>query len=209
MLNKMKNKRKYSTIVFDLGNVLIPFNYNNFFDKINKIETGLGDEMMLKYKNNHLLQIEYESGKLSDQEFIEINLSWLNNKITKDQFCNIFSKIFTMNENVIDLLHDLKKKYKLVLLSNTNNIHKENEWGKYSFIDNFDKLVLSHEIGAVKPNPKIYKAVEQFTNEEAETHIFIDDILEYVQGAKKMGWDGIHFMDYENLVVEFKKRGIL
>jgi putative hydrolase of the HAD superfamily len=97
----------------------------------------------------------------------------------------------------------------LVLLSNTNNIHKKYGWEKYSFLNNFNKLILSHEVGAVKPEKEIYKSVENHTKESAEKHIFIDDVKEYVEAAKQLGWDGIQFVGYENLLQELKSRKIL
>ncbi|MCB0752420.1 MAG: HAD-IA family hydrolase [Ignavibacteriae bacterium] len=204
----MKN-RKYTTIVFDLGNVLIPFDHTIWVKKYNSIQSGLGDSYIKNYLEFYEVHRNYESGKLSDKEFISKNLSWLNNKVSSEEFREIFSNIFTLNENVIELLPKLKKKYKLVLLSNTNHIHKKYGWEKYSFLKNFDKLILSHEVGAVKPEAKIYKAVEAFTQEPPENHIFIDDILEYANSAKKIGWDAIQFIGYENLVEELKKRNIL
>ncbi len=202
-------KRKYSTIVFDLGNVLIPFNHQLWIDNYNKVEPGLGDNYALKYKENYHVHRNYESGKISDEEFISQNLKWLNNLVAEEKFKEVFSNIFLVNEDVTALLPILKKKYKLVLLSNTNNIHKVHGWERYQFLDNFEKLILSHEVGAVKPEEQIYKAVEKFTQEKPESHIFIDDILEYVNGAKNLGWDGIHFIGYENLVENLKARDIL
>jgi len=200
--------RKYSTIVFDLGNVLIPFDHNLWVQNFNEIELGLGDKYYRKYIDNYQIHRDYESGKLTDLEFISINLEWLDYKVNERKFIKIFSDIFTVNNNVIELFPILKQKYKLVLLSNTSNIHKKYGWEQYSFLEYFDKLILSHKIGAVKPEEKIYKAVEQFTKEEPGTHIFIDDVLDYVNGAKNLGWDGIQFIGYENLLQEFKKRKI-
>lgn len=200
---------KYTTIVFDLGNVLIPFDHSMWITNFNKIEPGLGNLVFKKFKANTHIQMEYEGGKISDEEFIKICLNWLDHKINAEEFCQIFSNIFTFNDDVIDLLPKLGEKYKLVLLSNTSRIHKDYAWGEYPFINYFDKLILSHEVKAVKPEPIIYKSVEKYTEEEPESHIFIDDILEYVEGAKKLGWDGIHFTGYDNLVDEFKARGIL
>ena len=208
-MNDQKDNYSYSTIVFNLGNVLIPFDHSRWVTNFNEIEEGLGNRIYDKLFDNHKLQMEYEGGKLSDQEFISICLGWLNNRVTADQFCEIFSDIFTFNQNVIDLLPELKKNYKLVLLSNTSNIHKEYAWGKYSFIEYFDKLILSHEVGAVKPEEKIYRAVENYTGEPSNHHIFIDDIRDYILAAKDLGWDGIHFVGFENLMNEFKLRGIL
>ena len=200
---------RYKVIVFDLGNVLIPFDHGRWVSNLNEIEPELGNKMFDKFMKNHDLQIKYESGKISDKEFISICLEWLNHKITSTQFCEIFSDIFTLNQKVIDLLPSLKSKHKLVLLSNTSNIHKEYAWGKLAFIDLFDKLILSHEVGAVKPENKIYKAVEHFTEEKPDSHIFIDDILEYVEKAKSLGWDGIQFKDYDDLIKHFRARNIL
>ena len=203
------NSRKYTTIVFDLGNVLIPFDHTLWVKNYNKIKDGLGDQYIKNYLDNYHIHRNYESGKMSDNDFIAQNLEWLDQKITAEQFCNYFSNIFSVNENVVELLPKLKQNYKLVLLSNTNSIHKKYGWEKYSFLQNFDELILSHIVGEVKPEKKIYKAVEAYTNEDPETHIFIDDILDYVNGAKKLGWDGIQFSDYENLMKELKLRSIL
>lgn len=203
------NKRKYSVIVFDLGNVLIPFDHQKWVNKFNLIEHGLGDSYYKSYIDNYNVHRNYERGILSEEKFIEINLDWLKRKVDKENFIEVFSKIFSFNQNVIDLLPVLKEKYKLVLLSNTNSLHQNYGWGDYSFIKNFDKLILSHEVRAVKPEEKIYKAVENFTNEPVENHIFIDDILEYVDAAKKRNWYGIQFTGYENLVETFKELKIL
>ncbi len=199
----------YSVIVFDLGNVLLPFHHDVWIEKYNSIYSGLGDKYYKKYLENYFIHRNYEAGKIKDDEFVSTNLNWLENKVSAEQFCEIYSKIFTVNQNVVELLPILKEKYKLVLLSNTSGIHKKYGWEENSFLEYFDKLILSNEIGAVKPEEKIYKAVENFTEEPPEKHIFIDDILEYVNAAKKLGWDGIHFVGYENLVKEFKLRNIL
>ncbi len=202
-------KNKYTTVVFDLGNVLINFDHNLWVVNLNKIENGIGTKMRDFYKKNMHIARDYESGKISDNEFIALNLKLLDYKVSEEEFCRIFSNIFTESNEVTNLLPKLKKNYSLVLLSNTSNIHKKYGWEHYAFLKNFDHFVLSHEIGAIKPDEKIYKAVEDFTNQLPETHIFIDDILENIEAAKKMGWDGIHFTGYSNLVEEFKSKSIL
>lgn len=201
--------RKYSAVVFDLGNVLIPFDYSIITNRLNDISEGLGDRFYSKYKDNYHIHREFESWSLSTEKFISIMLEWLEYKVNGEEFCELYSNIFTVNEDVAALLPEIKKKYKLVLLSNTNYIHQKYGWQKYEFLKHFDKLVLSHEAGAIKPEEKIYRTVEAFTQLPSEEHIFIDDVEEYVNGAKNIGWDGIQFTGYENLVEELKKRNIL
>src|SRR3972149_4350708 len=157
-------KRKYSVIVSDLGNVLIPFDYNISYNKLEKIETGLGQRFLDKYREN---------------------------------------------EDLVSLLPELKKRYKLVLLSNTNIIHQKYGWNEYGFLKNFEKLILSHEVGAVKPEEKIYRAVEKYTKLPSGEHIFIDDIFEYVEAVKNLGWDAIQFKSYNQLINELKIRGLI
>jgi putative hydrolase of the HAD superfamily len=202
-------KRKYSVIVFDLGNVLIPFNYNFLIKKLDAVKTGMGKHFVDTYFANYDFHRDFERGKISDEIFIERMLEILDHSITGETFCNYFSGIFKQNMEVTALLPALKKNYKLLLLSNTNSIHKKYGWEHYDFLKYFDDLILSHNIGAVKPEEKIYRAVEISSRSPAEEHIFIDDIVEYVNAAERFGWDGIHFKGYNFLVEELKLREII
>ncbi len=129
-----------SVIVFDLGNVLIPFDYNRIINRLNNISPGTGDKFYSSYKDSYHVHRLYEKWELSNKEFIGIMLEWAENKISENEFCEIYSDIFSVNEDVVSLLPLLKKNYKLVLLSNTNYIHQKYGWEKYEFLKYFDKL---------------------------------------------------------------------
>jgi glucose-1-phosphatase len=198
----------YSVIVFDLGNVLIPFDYSKVIRYINELRPGLGERFMDFYKKNYHIHRKYERGDITDDAFIGIMLNALDNVITEEEFCRSFSEIFTVNEDVAALLPRLRKNYRLILLSNTSEIHRKYGWGHYGFLLNFEKLFLSHEVNAVKPEPKIYKAVTDYTQLPPEEHLFIDDVAEYGEGAKAQGWDAVQFTGYEALTAALRARGI-
>ncbi len=120
------NTTKITVIVFDLGNVLLPFNYKVAINKLNEIESGLGEKFITFYNNNYQYHRALEKGELSEEDFINRMLSFLNNKISALQFCKMYSNVFKENTDVSALLPQLKKKYTLVLLSNTNYIHTDN-----------------------------------------------------------------------------------
>lgn len=202
-------KRKYSVVVFDLGNVLIPFDYNIAYNKLEKIEKGLGQRFLDQYKENYEFHRAFERGEIPEDEFITRLLGFVYNKVDKETIIDAYSKIFVVNEDVAALLPVLKEKYTLVLLSNTNALHQKYGWNGYDFLRHFDKLILSHEVGSVKPEENIYKAVEEFTQKPASEHIFIDDIFEYAEGAKKLGWDAIQFKNYSQLEADLMKRTII
>ena len=204
----MKNN-KYSAIVIDLGNVLLPFDYKFAINELNKIEQGLGNKFIEFFNSNYQFSRDFESGKISESIFIDKMLDSINNKISADTFCKIFSEIFTVYEDVVSLLPILKNDYKLFLLSNTNLIHQKYGWQNYEFLKYFDKLILSHEVGAVKPEEKIYRAVESASGFPSQEHFYIDDIQDYVDIAINIGWDAVQFVDYEKLLIDLKSRNII
>jgi putative hydrolase of the HAD superfamily len=69
--------------------------------------------------------------------------------------------------------------------------------------------VLSFEAGAVKPEEKIYREVERLSEAPSQNHLYIDDIAEYTKAAKKLGWDSIQFLNYNQLLKELQSRKIL
>ena len=201
--------RKYPVIVSDLGNVILPFNYETAVNKLELIEKGLGHKFLTYLKSNYELHKKNERGDITSGEFIRIMVRALDYKVSQEEFCNIYSKIFVVNEPLVSLLAELHKKYTLILLSNTNKIHRDYGWGDLPFVKYFNKLILSYEVHAVKPEPEIYKAVEAFTKIPPENHLFIDDIAEYAEAAKKMGWDAIQYINFKKLEMELTKRKIL
>ncbi len=202
-------KRKYSAIVFDLGQVLLPFDYKSFIEKVNRHKPGIGEQFAEFYKQNYNIHRDFEKGLISEEVFITQMLGCLDDVIDEETFFRYWSDIFSFNEEVIALLPLLKKKYKLYLISNTNSIHKKYGFGNYEFLKLFDKLILSHEVKFIKPENEIYREVEKASGFPSEEHIFIDDILEYVDAAKSLGWDGIQFSGYDDLMMNLKQRNIL
>lgn len=200
---------KYSVIVFDLGNVLINFDYNIAVKEFDKIEPNLGKKFLEHHKNNYHIHRAFEKGLISESEFIEIALSGVKHKVDSETFSKIYSDIFTPNNDVISLLPILKKKLKLILLSNTDPLHKKYGWEKYEFLSLFDHFVLSFEVRSVKPEKKIYQAVEGFSKLTSQEHLYIDDIAEYAEAGKELGWDAIQFLNYKQLLKEFRSRNIL
>jgi len=203
------NKKNYSAIVFDLGKVLIPFDYSPAINKLNRVEKGLGDRFIEFYKSNYHFHRDFERGNISENEFVSKMLEVVDYKIDAEAFKKYYADIFSVDEDVISLLPILKNDYKLFLLSNTDSIHQKYGWQKYEFLKYFDKLILSHEVHSVKPEEKIYRAVEEASGFSSEEHFYIDDIQEYVDAAIKLGWDAVQFVDFKKLEHDLRGRNII
>lgn len=199
----------YSVIVFDLGNVILSFDYSKALNHFNELKPGLGDKFAKLYSGNYDFHRSFEKGKVTRREFISVMIERLEYTVTEREFCLIFSDIFDLKLKTFELLPVLRKNYTLCLLSNTNEIHEEFGYKHYEFLKHFDKIFLSHRVGAVKPEKEIYKAVEDFTQKPSHEHLFIDDIAEYAEGAKMCGWDAVQFSGYEKLVADLKEKGVL
>lgn len=195
-------------ICFDLGNVLIFFDWKIAENRLNEIDPNLGHRTTQFLRNNRELIIQLEKGKISDEEFLIQVKNNINSKIDITTLARIYSEIFWENQVLTNLLPDLHKKYNLFLLSNTNSIHKKYGWEKFEFLKNFDKLFLSHELGYVKPEKEIYQKVIDKTKIKPNEILYIDDIKEFVEAAKECGWNAYHFTSYENLIEFLKENQI-
>lgn len=195
-------------VIFDLGKVLIPFDYAPFTKLLNEKEAGLGERFWEFYHENYFYHRDYERGDMSLDEFLAIMLKAVDYKIDGETFCKAFSEIFVVNEDVVSLLPRIARNYRLFLLSNTSFMHRKFGWDKYNFFAHFEKLFLSYEVRAVKPEAKIYEHVMSYTKGKPEEHLFIDDVQDYVDGAKKAGWNAVLFTGFSNLEESLKEFNI-
>jgi putative hydrolase of the HAD superfamily len=99
----------------------------------------------------------------------------------------------------IDILKHLKDKYKLVLLSNTNEIHlneiynyMQHEFGEDVLTPNFHHCYYSQEIGMRKPDAEIYEFVTHQQNLIPTETLFLDDKEENLIASQKIGWQTFH-----------------
>jgi glucose-1-phosphatase len=104
----------------------------------------------------------------------------------------------------------LAKNYRLGLLSNTDPIHVEKLESTYDFFQYFPKPVRTYScvVGASKPDPLIYREALRACKARAEETVYIDDILAYVEAARRLGLTGILFQNAQQLYGELEQAGI-
>jgi glucose-1-phosphatase len=196
------------SIVFDLGRVLIPFDFTNGYNGISAL-TGLPhDEIRARLKQDGLV-VRFETGLMGAHDFVSAVSKLLEADIPYEQFCEIWSSIFLPEtlfpESFIEALH---ANCRLVLLSNTNVIHFTMIRERYPILRHFDSYVLSYEVRAMKPSAEIYAAAVREARCLPGECFFTDDIEDYVTGARQYGIDAVQFESCEQIQRELRSRGV-
>ena len=199
---------KIEALLFDLGKVLIDFNFETGVQSLHascsisrvRLEEVLGDENWIQ---------RYERGEISTSEFHGYLCKTANLKMALPDFCRIWSSVFLPGLLVSeDLLAALKRKYPLILISNTNEAHIEFIRSNYRVLDYFDRHIFSYEVGSLKPDRKIFEHAIEASECSPEAIFFTDDREENVWAATQLGIRGHQFTTQLNLIGALEAAGV-
>ncbi|GHA34788.1 haloacid dehalogenase [Salinimicrobium marinum] len=175
------------TIIFDFGDVFINLDKAATLRELEKLEIRSFSEEDLKQN------MEYEKGLLTSDEFLNAYIQSYPH-LTIEGFKKSWNSILVdFPKSRLNFIRKLseEKKYKLILLSNTNHIHidwvKENVEFFEDFTNCFDEFYLSQEINMRKPEPSIYEYVLKKHDLKPEETLFIDDTKENTDAAAELG----------------------
>ncbi|OPY67699.1 MAG: Alpha-D-glucose-1-phosphate phosphatase YihX [Syntrophorhabdaceae bacterium PtaU1.Bin034] len=199
--------------VFDLGNVILPFDNRQVADKLHA-RSKISHKCEAREIFGHLFDLRtgaingYEEGLSSSLEFF-LNLK---NRYQLDmefeEFKDIWNNIFRENLEVNEIIVYLKAKgFPLFLLSNTNELHFTYIIERYPIVHLMDEWILSFEVGAKKPKKRIYDAIFEKMDVRRDEVFYIDDVEEYVEYAKGTGMKGLVFREPADLWDALKANG--
>ena len=199
-------------IVLDFGNVIINIDPELTVKQMSVL-SGKSHEAVKKLLQESELFRRYETGLFNDEDFREIVRQTLGFPFSDREVDHAWNALLLdVPPERISLLLDLRAKYPLYLLSNTNHIHiaKCNTYFREHFgiasVDTlFDKAFLSYEMGMWKPDKAIYLEVLSEIGVEPSEMLFVDDNLDNITAAKKLGIQAIHLTPDTDLVELFKK----
>jgi 2-haloacid dehalogenase len=175
-------------VVFDLGKVLVDFDYSIAARKIAARSTKQLPDLRHFLGSSPVLA-RFESGLLTQQQFfaeIQQITGFIGNV---DEFSDDFADIFLSIPPMIELHAELRQKgYLNYIFSNTNDIAIEHICRNFPFFKNFDGYIFSYKVGAMKPDVKIYEAMEKMSGKGGAEIIYIDDRPENVEAGAARGW---------------------
>lgn len=199
-------KTGIKALIFDFGGVLINIDYSATIRAFQKLGIHDFDGMYSQAMQSNLFD-ELEIGKISPQRFINGLLDFLPAGTSPNKVVEAWNAmILNVPPSSIELLKQLKSQgYTLFMLSNTNEIHINaayREWDKVS--DErpqalFNHVYLSNEIGMRKPNSEIFEFVCQEQAFKPSETLFIDDSIQHIEAAKKVGLNTFHLTPDQSL----------
>ncbi len=190
-------------IVFDLGKVI----FNLSFDRTFEYWAMASEESFNTIKNKFVFDEifeKFERNEISPKEFREIIQNRLGIKLSDDEFdkgwCNLYMNLYA---DVESLLLNLKSKYRIVALTNTNVIHELVWKEKYKdVLILFEKVFSSPDLGTRKPESRIYEIVLEYLKLKTNEIIFFDDNIENINGAIEFGIPSILVTTYDQMKID-------
>jgi HAD superfamily hydrolase (TIGR01509 family) len=197
------------TILFDLGNVIIPFDVKRAYARMAELCECTAEEVAARIRSTGLVG-PFEKGEIEAEPFVRELSAALKLDLTHQEFCDWWNGVF-LNETLVSegLLEDLRSRHRLLALSNTNAIHFAMVKEAYPLLRHFDGYVLSYEVGAAKPESKIYQEAIARAQCGPEECFFTDDLAVNVEAARAHGMDAVQFLSAEQLERELRARGAL
>jgi glucose-1-phosphatase len=199
-------------LIFDFGNVVAFFDYLRACDRFGRRSGITGRDFLrgLQERGFGELLVRFESGGMTGEDFASCVGELAGLQVGYDEFVSGWEDIFWLNEPVAGLIESLKGRgYPLLLGSNTNILHATFFRRRFATtFAHFDELILSYEVGHMKPSRAFYDACVDAAGAPAASCIFIDDMIENVEGARRAGLTSIQYIDTPTLIDDLTRLGI-
>jgi HAD superfamily hydrolase (TIGR01509 family) len=185
------------------------FDNNIFFQKMAEHCPLSADEIAQRVHRHQDIIRSFDTGKMEPADFYKKIIIHLDAKIKKQTFFRIYSDVFSPNAPVLDILKRLKDSHKLILLSNTDVERFGFIKRKFPELFFFDDYVLSFEVGYRKPDPEIYREALRKAQIPAQGCVFLDDLPENIEGARRLGMNAILYGPDTDLEASLKRMNVL
>jgi putative hydrolase of the HAD superfamily len=190
-------------IIFDLGGVLLNLNYQATEDAFTQLGITRFSELFNQFHSNDLFS-KLETGTTGIQPFLDALQQELPTRVTHEQIIHAWNAmLLDFRTDSIAFLKEIRNRYRIFLLSNTNEIHLQffqesfqNSYPNEPFDDLFEVAYYSHRIGLRKPNAEAYLYVLEQNNLAAADTLFIDDSLPNIEAAEKLGLQTVHLLPH-------------
>ena len=197
-------------IVFDLGRVLIDVDPTETPRRWARALGGGADEVAEAFGGDTLYR-RLERGQISIRQYHQHMMARLGRSISYEDFLDGWNAMIgPVLPRMASLLEALDGSARLVCLTNTNTAHTE-KWRRIckDILGYFERVFVSYEMGARKPEPECYQQVLDYLHLEPGEVLVIDDTAGNVEAAERMGFKGIVTSGPADTIAQLEELGLL
>ena len=204
-----KNKPEIEAIIFDIGRVIVDLDPSRAIAAIGAASTLAPDKLWHSVQKDPLWN-GWQEGRVTPREWYENLIARFHTPVSFDEFRNAWNSVLVPRLLLPEhLFKQLSKKFRLVLLSNTDPIHVAYMEANFKFVRYFPKRIYSCDVGASKPSAKIFRAAIDAAGLPSERILYIDDIRQYVLAARRIGLNALQFHSRRRLEADLRARRLL
>lgn len=193
------------TIISDLGNVVVSFDHSKTAEKLRAVTERISDKLFAKTISPNLVH-EYNLGLITTVGFYNAVNRELGSNMSLEYFSDAWNSTFGPEPLLSEhFLANLSKKYRLIALSDTNELHADFLKKNFPILDHFDDFILSFEVGSSKPSAAIFESALASTGCPPGQCLFIDDMQPNVEAARAIGINAVHFLSAQQLEADLEK----
>lgn len=187
-------------IIFDLGGVIVDIEPDRALVEFSRLSGKTREALHQIIVEGKQLFMDYETGMIDSLVFRTQLSALMNCELKESDFTAAWNSIiFDIPAERVAILRQLAKKYRLFLLSNTNDLHSRRVEEIIAASDAasglftiFEKVYYSFRIHKKKPEPSVYRRILEENQLEPSQTLFIDDLPENIEGAKTAGLQVLH-----------------
>ena len=204
----MPTDSKVRALVFDIGEVIVRVNAWRAARSI-AAHSSVGPRRLLQFIQQHGRLRDFQEGHLSIREWHSDFRNQLGLRMALREFRAAWNSALD-SKTILDesLFAQLAKRYRLVLLSNTDPIHVAHLERSYQFPRYFRHQLYSCALGASKPDPAVYHEAIMCAGVEPGHILYTDDVPEYVEAGRKAGMQAVRFESRSKFYAELRERGV-
>ena len=179
-------------VVFDVGGVMLRLRYQPFVRYLQEAGADLSD--LPSWLATIGLE-EHERGEIPGEELLGRVAATAREPLDAADLHRRWLDMFERTDAMFELAEGLMARHRVYLLSNVGDLHWAHMDREYGIERVGHGAIASFRVGAIKPQPEIYRIAEERLGLDPRATVFVDDLARNVAGARACGWNAIHHVN--------------
>lgn len=198
---------RYTLVMCDVGGVVVHFDTDRVIHQVSQLIGRPFDEVQ-RVVYDHELLLPFELGRITPHAYYEGLTAKLKLRWTYEQFVRAWNDIFRENADVTEILQRLRKRHRLIALTNTNMLHLDYVKAAFPSLSVLEDWVASCDVGLRKPDPEFYQLALARSGVRASQAVYVDDRPELVEAGRGVGLTAIRFESSRQLEQDLQSIGL-